>query len=319
MLSRSAFARYDARVSTTLECQTCGAALAVEAHQRTAKCVYCASPSIVQRPPSPDRPDPTFVLGFVVPPERALETARRWIKKPWLAPEAFRRAVPDEIRGLYLPAYVYSAAAFSDYSAQIGENYTVTETYTTTDSKGRTVTRTRTRVETEWRSLSGRYATYVHDRVVTASRGIPNAELEAIEPFDLRALHRYTPKMISGWLAEEASLAQAECLAMARSEAVDAVGRMLGPFMPGDKHRNLTHRTWLEQEHLALTLLPIWVLAVRYAPDKPLVRLLVNGQTGAVYGKAPRSGLKIALLVLAIVLAIAVPVIALVLASQVHR
>lgn len=297
-------------MSTTLECQTCGAALAVEAHQRTAKCVYCASPSIVARPPSPDRPDPTFVLGFVLPPERALEIARSWIRKPLLAPEAFRRAVPEDIRGLYLPAYVYSAAAFSEYNAQIGENYTVTETYTTTDSKGRTVTRTRTRVETEWRSLSGRHATYVHDRVVTASRGIPNAELEAVEPFDLRALHRYTPKVISGWLAEEASLAQAECLQMARSEAVEAVGRMLGPFMPGDKHRGLTHRTWLEQEHLALTLLPIWVLAVRYAPDKPIVRLLVNGQTGRLHGKAPRSALKITLLVLTIVALIAIPILA---------
>ncbi len=294
-------------MSTTLECQACGAALAVEAHERTAKCVYCASPSVVVRPPSPDRPEPAFVLGFVVPPERALETARRWIRRPLLAPEAFRRAIPDDVRGLYLPAYVYSAAAFSEYSAQIGENYTVTETYTTTDSKGRTVVRTRTRVETEWRQLSGRHATYVHDRVVTASRGIPNAELEAIEPFDLRALHRYTPRVISGWLAEEASIAHAECLEMARGEAIATVGRMLGPFMPGDKHRALTHRTWLEQEHLALTLLPIWVLAVRYAPDKPLVRLLVNGQTGAVHGKAPRSALKITLLVLAIVLAIALP------------
>lgn len=293
--------------STTLECQSCGAALAVEAHHRTAKCVYCASPSIVARPPSPDRPEPTFVLGFVVPPERALEMARRWLRRPLLAPEAFRRAVPDDIRGLYLPAYLYSAAAFSEYSAQIGENYTVTETYTTTDSQGRTVTRTRTRTETEWRSLSGRHATYVHDRVVTASRGIPNAELEAIEPFDLRALHRYTPKVISGWLAEEPSIAFTDCLQMARAEAVAAVGRMLGPFMPGDKHRNLTHRTWLEQEHLALTLLPVWVLAVRYAPDKPLVRLLVNGQTGAVHGKAPRSALKITLLVLAVLAVIALP------------
>jgi hypothetical protein len=299
----------------TLECQNCGAVLAVGAYERTAKCVYCASPSIVARPPSPDRPDPSFVLGFVVPPERALDIARRWIRKPLLAPEAFRRSVPGDIRGLYLPAYVYSAAAFSEYSAQIGENYTVTETYTTTDDKGRTVTRTRTRVETEWTSLHGRHATYIHDRVVTASRGIPNVELEAVEPFDLRALHRYTPKVISGWLAEEPSIAQAECREMARSEAVETVGRMLGPFMPGDSHRDLTHRTWLEQEHLALTLLPIWVLAVRYAPDKPSVRLLINGQTGRIHGKAPRSALKITLLILIILAFIALPITAVLIAN----
>jgi hypothetical protein len=293
-------------VSTTLECQSCGAALMLTAHERTARCLYCASPSVIARPPSPDRPDPRFVLGFVVPPERALAIATRWLKRPLLAPEAFRSATPSDIRGLYLPAYVYTGAAHSQYSAQIGENYTVTETYTTTVN-GKTVVRTRTRVETEWRSLSGQHATYVHDRVVTASRGIPNAELEAIEPFDLRALHRYTPKVISGWVAEEPSLSQGDCYALARQEAIDEVGRLLTGFMPGDRHRNLQYRTQLTEEHLALALLPVWVLAVRYAPDAPVVRLLVNGQTGKLHGRAPRSTLKIVILVLTLVALIALP------------
>jgi hypothetical protein len=138
----------------------------------------------------------------------------------------------------------------------------------------------------------------VHERVVTASRGIPNAELEAIEPFDLRALHRYTPKVISGWLAEEPSLRQADCAELARREAVESVSQMLGPFMPGDRHRDLQFQVRLEQEHLALALLPVWVLAVRYREDKPPVRLLVNGQTGQIHGKAPVSALKITALVL---------------------
>src|SRR5687768_11897803 len=120
-------------MTLTLECQSCGAALIVEAHERTARCVYCTSPSIVERPASPDRPAPELVLGFVLPKERALALARDFVKRPLLAPQAFRRAIPGDIRGLYLPAYLYSAAAYSDYSASIGEDYTVTETYTTTD------------------------------------------------------------------------------------------------------------------------------------------------------------------------------------------
>jgi hypothetical protein len=281
---------------STLECQNCGAALAIASGQRTASCVYCTSPSVIERPPGSDRPAPTFVIGFVVTPERAVSIARRFIRRPLFAPEAFRRAQPEEIRGLYLPVYIYSGAAFARYAANIGEHYRVRQGF---GKNSRTVTKT------EWRPLSGQFATYVHDRVVTASRGIPNAELEAIEPFDLRVLHRYTPTVISGWAAEEPSLAQAESLELARREAIDTVGRMLGAFMPGDSYRDLQYETWLEQEHLALTLLPIWVLAFRYAADKPPVRLLVNGQTGAVFGRAPRSTLKIVLLVLAIVALIA--------------
>jgi len=73
------------------------------------------------------------------------------------------------------------------------------------------VRRTRTVTKTEWRSLSGERAEYVTDRVVTASRGLPNRDLEAIEPFDLRALGRYEPALLSGWLAEEPSLSASAC------------------------------------------------------------------------------------------------------------
>jgi hypothetical protein len=238
-----------------------------------------------------------FVIAFVYPQQSALDTAHTWVKGRWFAPQAFRRANVSDTRGVYLPAYLYSAAAHSEYTAEIGENYTVTETYT--DSEGKTQTRTRT--ETEWRSLAGRYAAYVDDVAVTASRGIPNQELEAVEPFDLRALHRYSAKVISGWISEEPSLSIAECIANAREEAVQAVGARLSKFMPGDSHRNLQHRTWLEQEDAQLVLLPVWVLAVRYRDDKPPVRLLVNGQTGRLYGKRPLSWLKITMLVLFIV------------------
>lgn len=288
-----------------MECQSCGARLEIAPDQRTGKCLYCGSPQVVDRPPSPDRPNPTFALGFVVVPEKALAIAQKWVRRPLFAPRAFLKAKVSEIRGIYLPAYLYTAAVRSSYSASIGENYQETQTYTTTDSKGRTVTRTRTVTKTEWRSLTGYHAVYVADFVVTASRGLPNEELEAIEPFDLRALKRYTPKIVSGWVAEEPSIGAHECFQMARQEAQAGVAKMLSTFMPGDTHRNLQFQSSFDQEDLELTLLPVWVLPVRYRDDKPPVRLLVNGQTGKIHGKAPKSWVKITLFVLTILALIA--------------
>jgi hypothetical protein len=138
----------------------------------------------------------------------------------------------------------------------------------------------------------------VNDRVVTASRGLPNVELEAVEPFDLRALRRYTPLLVSGWATEEPSISIDECAQMARTEAVEHAGASLATFMPGDTHRSLSYRTTLHEESLALTLLPLWLLPVKYAADKPLVRLVVNGQTGKIHGKAPTSWLKVTIAVL---------------------
>lgn len=285
-------------------CEGCGAAINVAAGERTAKCPYCASPNIIARPPSAGE-DPSFVVGFVIPEDDARKRARAWIRSTWFVKTAFAKADVSDVRGIYLPAYLYSGSAKVDYTAQIGENYTVTETYTTTDAQGKTVTRTRTRVETEWRSLSGRWEAYLDDVLVTASKGLANAELEAIEPYDLRALRRFTPKILSGWLAEDPSRSVNECATMARQEAVEQVGARLAAHMPGDSHRSLRYQTTFHNEHGALMLLPVWVLAVKYDPEAPAVRMVLNGQTGALVGRPPRSWGKITAFVLTLIVAIA--------------
>src|SRR5258708_14741257 len=137
-----------------------------------------------------DRPNPAFVLAFVVGREQALGSVKMWIKRArgFLTHSGLRSAKVDDVRGVYVPAYLYGAVAHSRYSASIGENYTVT--HTSTDSQGRSITTTETR--TEHYTLMGAHSAYVRDVVVTASRGVGNQELECVEPFDLRALVRYT-------------------------------------------------------------------------------------------------------------------------------
>ena len=295
----------EAPSGATLQCEGCGAQIQVAAGLRTAKCPYCASPAVVERPTDPSRPEPSFVVGFVITEQAARATARKWLRRAWFAPTAFRRADLADVRGMYLPAYLYTAEAHARYQASIGENYTVVETYTTTDSKGRTVTRTRTRTKTEWRELSGEWSAFVDDAIVTSSRGLPNDELEAIEPFDLRALLRFSPAVLAGWIAEDPSLPPGTCMQQAREEAAEAIGRRLAAHMPGDKHRDLRFTHTLKNEDLELLMLPVWVLAVRHAEDRPAVRLVLNGQTGRLHGRAPKSWAKIAGIVLVVLAAIA--------------
>lgn len=282
-----------------ISCQACGSTLHLQSNMRTTVCPYCASPNVIERPASDNRPTPTFVVAFVVDQKRAAQAVRDWISRSSLfARSDFKQAAPELTRGVYLPAYLYGALADSDYSAGIGENYTETETYTTTDSKGNTVTRTRTVTKTEWRSLSGEHSCYILDVVVSASHGVTNPALEAIEPFDLRALRRYSPSFISGWLAEDPSRSQDDCFRMAHEESVAKIRTMLENFMPGDSHRNLQFHTSLSQEVIDLVLLPVWSFALRYAEDRPPVQILVNGQTSRVGGKVPISAVKVTMAVL---------------------
>lgn len=288
-------------------CETCGAALVV-GDVRTTTCPYCASPQIVERPATPDRPDPAFVVTFTGGNDLPRKALTQWISAHSLfADSALRRAKVEDLKGVYVPACLYSAIARSSYAADIGENYTTTETYTVTDSQGHSHTETRTVTHTEWRPLSGVHTEYVTDVVVSASKGLPNDELEAVEPFDLRQLRRYDPALISGWITEEASRTVDECRELARGEAGGLEAGRIAHFLPGDSQRQIQVQTQVEWETLDPVLVPIWVLAVRYRLDRPPLRVVVNGQTGKTTGKVPLSPVKIGIAVmLAILIVIAI-------------
>jgi hypothetical protein len=267
-----------------VSCRSCGAEILFEPLQRTARCPYCDSPSVVDRPETPDRPDPVFGLGFAVTHEEATRRMRRWIRGRKMAPFDLKDKAAEKVRGIYLPTYLYSATAYTTYAASIAEHY-----------KGDDRER-----KTEYRELDGRHATYIADILVTASRGIPNDEIEGIEPFDLGALVRYTPALVSGWISEEPSRTQEECRDLARQETTARVSEMLRGFLPGDGVRDLRHQTRLEDESVDLTLAPVWVFAIRYDDEKPPIRVLVNGQTGKVFGKVPLSWAKVGLIAVGI-------------------
>jgi hypothetical protein len=294
-----------ARSAATFACGHCGASLQF-AGVRTETCPYCASPNFVERPPAANRPRPALVVAFTGDAQLARRKLDFWLgSRTWFADARIKRARVEDLRGVYVPAYLYSAVARTDYTASIGEHYTETETYETTDVQGNKKTETRTVTRTEYRPLSGHHVGYVTDVIVSASAGLPDAELQAIEPYDLLALRRYSPAVVSGWIAEEFSREPDDCRQRSRGEAVDEVGVRLRRFMPGDSHSDLSWRTTVAWESLDPILVPVWVLAVRYRDDKSPLRVVINGQTGAVSGKVPLAWWKVSLAIVVAVLVIA--------------
>ncbi|MEM7247003.1 MAG: hypothetical protein AAF533_16775 [Acidobacteriota bacterium] len=269
--------------SLDIGCRSCGATYHVPERQRSVTCPYCDSPAVVERPSSDDRPDPAFVLPFVLDETSARDRVQAWLKRAagLFRPSGLARAALGKTRSMYLPAWLYGAVADSAFRADIGEKYTKS------DSNGHTTT------YHEWHVLEGRRTVYLKDVLVSASAGLPNAELEAIEPYQLSSFQRYRPVLLAGWAAEDPSRSLDECREEARQESLERVNRELPGFLPGDRQRNLQHRTHLNEEVTDLVLLPIWIFAARYHEKKPPVRIVVNGQTGEIHGKVPVSWPKV--------------------------
>src|SRR5262245_8469379 len=98
-LSAHAPARPEA-ASSRVECETCGASLLVDPNQRTAVCPYCASPAVVERPPSHNRPAPHFAVGFSMSKESAQGAVKEWLgKRSFFVESSVKKGTIDSIRG----------------------------------------------------------------------------------------------------------------------------------------------------------------------------------------------------------------------------
>ncbi len=309
-----------------LACGQCGAALAFVG-VRTATCPYCGSASFLPRTPDPQRPEPRFAVAFASDATTARQEVMRWLgARRLFTDRALRTARVEDMRGVYVPAYLYSAVARTTYTVQIGERYTETVDVPVGSRPGeeapdvmplpwpgkrlrkptpRPASEQRVVTRTEYRALRGRHFTYVTDVLVSASGGLARHELARLQPYDYRQLRRFSPALVAGFVQEDYALAASAVEQASRAAAAEQVASKLRRFLPGDSYSDLEVRTQTQWESLDPLLVPVWILGVRYRADRPPLRVLVNGQTNVVVGRPPLIWWKV-LVALGLVVALAV-------------
>ena len=295
--------------SCTFRCESCGSEVDVVKDERSLRCPFCDSIYVVELPVEQrTSQNPEFIIGFEITRERAQELFFEWIgKNSFFRPgDLTRKALTDKQHGVYIPFWHFSMKAISQWSAQIGVYWYRTESYTVKDSDGKTRTMTRTVQETEWWPLSGIYRKYYSGYLVSASRGLPQNEALAIQPYRLTTMVRYRPMYLAGWMSEEHSIDQQTALHMTQEEFRSRELAAIGQFLPGDTQSGLRVQTDLDVVGSDLILLPVHVLSYRY--QNRVFRFLVNGQTGKVYGEKPWSKARITAVVLAVALLILIAI-----------
>jgi hypothetical protein len=269
--------------------------------QRSLRCPFCDSTYVVElQSEQRTMQRPEFIIGFEITREKAQDLFFEWLgKNSFFRPgDLSRKALTDKQNGIYVPFWHFSMKATSRWSAQIGEYWYRTETYTVKDSDGKTRVMTRTIQETEWWPLSGVYRKYYSGFMVSASKGLPQEEALAIQPYKLNTMVRYRPMYLAGWMSEEYSIDRESALQVTQQEFRERERRSIDAFLPGDTRSGLSVQTDLDMGGSDLILLPMHVLSYRY--NDQVYRFLVNGQTGKIYGQKPWSGARITAVVVAI-------------------
>lgn len=281
------------------QCKECGATVNLAPNERTAACTYCASSAVIQMPTDPNLIQPETLVPFRVPKEKAAELFKGWLAGLWFRPSNLKHmAQLEQVYGVYVPYWTFDANVYSQWSAERGHYYYVTETYQE-EENGQTVTKTREVRHTRWEDASGHRQDHYDDVLVCASKGLPQNLANSLTTFDTKQLQPYAPGYLAGWRAESYAIDLPNAWTQAQQTIQTGQESRCRSDVGGDEVRSLSVQNTLSHETFKHILLPVYVAAYRYN-DKPF-RFLVNGQTGEIQGEAPYSWVKITLAILVVV------------------
>jgi hypothetical protein len=142
------------------------------------------------------------------------------------------------------------------------------------------------------------------DVLVIASQSLPTKYAEKLEPWDLNNLTAFNHSYLGGFITEKYQVKLKHGFEIAKAKMEAHLRTMVKQKIGGDEQRIITLHTQHNNITFKHILLPIYLSAFRYKGK--VYQFLVNGRTGEVQGERPYSGWKIALLVFAVLIAIAI-------------
>lgn len=284
---------WDAK-KTSVRCQSCQAISVFDAERVGQRCDFCGSTALVPYEEIKEAFRPESLLPMKISDHAVRDSIRQWYGSRWFAPNKLKRAaLTDIVKGLYIPYWTFDAQVHSDWTAESGYYYYVTETYTDSDGK----TQSRQVQQIRWEPSAGSVDHFFDDELVPASRGVQEAMLRHIEPFPTtKELVPYNAGFLSGWVVERYQIDLIAAAHEARAEMDAEMERLCAAQVPGDTHRNLQVESDYSGQTFKHILVPIWLLTYNYGTEN--FQVVINGYTGVIAGRYPKSWTKILFAVL---------------------
>lgn len=278
-----------------LRCSGCGAVVAYDPERQAPTCTFCES--VVELETLEDPPERIREhLPFTVSREEAAAALRGWLgRRGWFRPSDLTSASRVEVvRPLWWVGWVFDGEALVSWAA---------------DSNAGSR-------RSSWAPHAGETGMEFDDILVSASRGLTDAEVEAIGPGYRLETAREEPEGADGATIEQYDVQRSQ----ARERIVLAIEsiarhRVEVDHVPGSRKRKVQVAVLLRRLVTRRVAFPAWVTTYRYR--EKLFRAVVCGQDAErVQGSAPISLAKVGLTALAVVLLLAILVAVIVAAAH---
>lgn len=256
-------------------CPSCGAQIICDLNTAATSCPYCGNPSIIPGQFSGSlRPD--CIIPFKLSLEDAKEALKKHCKNKFLLPKEFKDENHiKEMKGLYVPFWLYSANAEADCLYKATKSFThrhgdsiITETDHFNVQRGGTV------------SFS--------DIPADASSKMRNDYMDSIEPFDYSEMKEFSTAYLPGFYADRYDVGiNDEAERIDRRCKATAIEAMKNDIHGYDTLVPVSTNIKITNGKVKYALLPIWTLHTKWH-DKDYL-FMMNGQTGKIVGDLPVS------------------------------
>ena len=275
--------------TSVFHCDNCGAKVVLSASETAKECPFCGTPH-VQKVEELAGIKPNAVLPFKFGIDKAILYAKDWAKKRFFAPRDFKKNLSTEkLHGVYSPCFTFDSQTVSTYHGRIGK----THTRTVGSGKNRRVER-----YVVWRDISGTFCHAYDDVYITAGTRLDQKQLDKIAPYDTNSSKVYEENYLLGYMAYHYDKDIEDCWGEAKNIMDASIRRGILSQYSHDRVAYLNVSTTHQNVTYKYVMLPVYVGNYKY--HKKVYNFHVNGDTGKVHGKTPKSFWKILLTVLGI-------------------
>lgn len=254
-------------------CQSCGGEIVADSTTAASKCPYCDNPVVMTGKFSGDlRPD--YVIPFKYDKNAAKSALNKHLEGKRLLPKVFKdQNHIDEIKGLYVPVWLFDAEADARiiYKGQKKKTWSDNNfNYT----------------ETSYYSVVRAGKLNFELVPVDGSSKMQDELMESIEPYDFKDAAAFQTAYLSGYLADRYDVTAEQSVDRANERIKNSTESTFASTVKG--YSTFTRETGnikLNGGKAKYALYPVWILNTTWNGNK--YTFAMNGQTGKFVGDLP--------------------------------
>lgn len=254
-------------------CNSCGGEIVGDANMAATSCPFCSNPVVITGKLSGSL-KPDFIIPFKLDKKAAKAAFMNHLSKKRLLPKIFKdQNHIDEIKGLYVPFWLFDADADADI------RYKATRVRVWSD-------RNYNYTETSFYSVL-RSGSLAFDSVpVDGSTKMPDDLMESLEPYDMSEAVDFQTAYLAGYLADKYDVSAEDSVSRANERVRESTLNAFANTVHG--FSNVTPESSsirLSNGKAKYALYPVWLLNTTWNGNT--YTFAMNGQTGKFVGDLP--------------------------------